>query len=218
MREGHSERWTPSRFCLLFTERVGRGNEDRNQRHRAGSGVFLRSMANSSYVTVEGDLSIAVVEAKLKEFVKDSFQDRMVVERRPDWEANNPSVYAAMWLIYFPGSAVDDEPTALRRSLAPKEPMGFSVFLESNVQRLEFRHPFNCWEHWAQCVISYKLSHFLRGEVTSDADDKVKKPPFYDIFGSSFREYLSRNLKKPLSKDDLEFVESFKDYAPEGFW
>lgn len=61
---------------------------------------------------------------------------------------NNLSVYVVMWLIYFFGLVVDDEFMVLCWFLVFKELMGFFVFLESNVQWLEFRYFFNCWEYW----------------------------------------------------------------------
>lgn len=121
------------------------------------------------------------------------------------------------WLVTIPGTALQGR-LAMQKLIADGEDFGFVVSLEDSC--IAFRRPLNHFESWAQgCVAEELADHYDRG-VLFDATD-VTYPPGTRQFrvGTSFYEYATKNLKKPLSAEDADFIDRrFKPHAPDGFW
>ncbi len=167
-------------------------------------------MANYGYIYLNNKISSEDFEITLKKAVKKRFKDKMQVERT---ELNDDG---PVWFVFIPNSA----PT---KSEAPRfnkaqENFRFPVCLQKS-KTIAFRHVFNSFERWCQGCIEEELSDIFNSNVYYDSTDEFIKP-YTRKYRSrkSFGGYLSRNLKKPLSEEDQNFIDRHKTITPEGWW
>jgi hypothetical protein len=121
------------------------------------------------------------------------------------------------WIVSLPGTAVTDARKATQRMLAPGQDVGFVVSLQPRA--IAFRHPPNMFERWAQGRVEEEIAdHYGRG-IFFDATDRTQKTGTREYRkGKTFRDYLCRNFKKPLSGDDAAWIDRFKEQVPKGHW
>jgi hypothetical protein len=171
-------------------------------------------MANHSFVHTS-KLSVSEAEGILREHVKFRLGDSFVVSRRQDLEAKyNTPIYRAIWFVGLPGTGLDAA-TAMSRMKAPDDNYGFIVYLQRGGRALEFRHPMNAWEWWAQALVQNSIAEALEATMTDDGDDKEESGD-PSQFKRTFREYLYRNFPAPTPSDEA-FLQRQLDLAPEGF-
>jgi len=169
-------------------------------------------MANYGYLYLRRKITPEVLEAKLRVAVQGWFGDRMKVERTP-WDDDGP-----VWWVFIPNSAPPED-EALKFNKAPED-FGFPVALQSGGRTIAFRHARNAFDHWCQGCIEEQLSDAFGVGIFFDATDRTYKPGVRRYrCRRRFGLYVARNLKKPLSKEDQEFIERyFKFQTPEGWW
>ena len=169
-------------------------------------------MANHSWVYLKDKLTPEQADDHLIAAVLRRLGDRLVIQRRQDWEQVN-TLQAGMWRVYVPGSALEDR-AAARRMLAPNNEYGFTVWLNRDGERLEFRHQINIWERWAQGVVMHDLCQVVGTVWGSDNDDELRSGD-PDQFKASFREYCCQG--DPLPEEGQEWMAEVLEHAPVGF-
>lgn len=167
-------------------------------------------MANHSYIDIQPSISVSEAEELLRRIVRDFWGDRMKVEAQ-----TNPRE----WIVSAPGTALPKE-TAGRSLMAPLEDYGFILWLHKDGTMLEFRHPINNWEWWAQNKVEQQLAFELaKIRKVVSTDDGSSGPQKIDPQGckDTYRQYITRKFKEPYSEDDLAWFEKLLSRAPEGF-
>lgn len=173
-------------------------------------------MANHSFVRYNRrrlNLKSHEVEVMLKSFVVARFGGHVVVERVAGGPMERQGY--TVWHCVVPGSAIDDPKEAMSAWLAPGELIGFPVWYKPGL--LEFRHVRNEWARWAQKCVEEDFAIHLRGTM-EDEGDSVEHKAVRDASNyETVRDYLSRNLPKPLAGDDLEWIDRLLRFAPKIF-
>jgi len=151
---------------------------------------------------------ISEFEYVLKQAVLKTLDDRWQV-KLASWEDGGPT-----WLVTLPATACG-QPEASKRLQAPGEDVGFTVSVQPHA--IAFRHSVNMFTGWAQGRVAEQLSDHFRVGVFFDATNETYKhgTKRYRV-GKTFRDYLTREFKKPLSAGDLAYVERYMRLAPEG--
>lgn len=167
-------------------------------------------MANYAYIDLESPTTLDVLESHVKKALK-WFRGRLEVQRTT-WDDEGPVL-----LVYIPKSETSDETEALRRGLAPGDPIGFPIALQGEGQRLAFRHGMNQFERWAQGVMEELLAEVYGAPIFFDATGQTVNPGArrYRVGRKhTFREYVTRSL----GDEDSPYVQRAKSQTPEGFW
>lgn len=124
-----------------------------------------------------------------------------------------------VWFVDLPGTA---KPKRARPADPPsmcpnEEDIGFPVALQK--ARIAFRHGFNQFCSWAQGAVAEELADYYGRGIFFDATSRTQRPKTREYRqGKTFKEYLARNLTKPLSAEDAAWIEEFKRFAPVGHW
>jgi hypothetical protein len=150
----------------------------------------------------------AAFEEVLKVCLAKTLDPRWQVSLAP-WEDEGPT-----WQVILPGTACKGA-EAMKKLLAPDEDAGFPVTLQTSA--IAFRHSINMFTNWAQGRLAEQLAdHFNKG-VYFDSTDEIR-PPRTKVYraGKTFRDYLTHEFKRPLSKEDTAIVERYMQLAPEG--
>lgn len=160
------------------------------------------------------------MEKLLKAVVLERFGERVEVQV-PGFDPELGCTHT--WLVVVPGTAVHDDVGAMKKGLAPGEDIGFMVARRRGGKQLVFRHgPGTHFETWLRGCVAERLARRLKAGVRYDATDKTyrrgpKSKDRYDY--PTFKEYLTRNFDKPLSKKDRKFIdERFRWEAPDVTW
>jgi hypothetical protein len=170
-------------------------------------------MANYSHIHLAEPTTPEELEERLKEAVLMWFNGRAQVITAP-WEHQNPT-----WLVYIPGTAQSDEKKALHSMLAPGEDVGFPVELEGEGRTIALRHSPNMCETWMRGCIEEMLSEVYGVGVFYDATDRLAPPGSREYRrGRRLFDYLSRNFKRPLTKEDIAYLSRYRTGCPAGFW
>lgn len=157
-------------------------------------------MANHSIIQLPSYTLGSQVESAVRQVNARRFQGRMrlvnIDEDREQWDA------IRVWMIEAPDTR-PDPPSAAE----PDEDLGFVFWLHKNSRSLEFRHSIhNKWMSWVQHVFEHELAdYFMVREF--DQGDGVE-PTDVATFRLGFRDYVTRNFDKPMSRDSLEFVQN----------
>jgi hypothetical protein len=174
-------------------------------------------MANYSFIRVRfspkstKSRRIQEFEYILKQTVPKALDDRWQVQLA-SWEDGGPT-----WVVLLPGTAVTDVAEARQRLQAPGEDVGFPVTVQPTA--IAFRHSMNFFTDWAQGRLAEQLSDHFQHGVFFDSTDAVRPPGTKEYrIGTTFREYLTRNFDKPLSKEDAMYVTRYMRLAPKGHW
>jgi hypothetical protein len=162
-------------------------------------------MANHSYVEFIGDAMPDDVESSLRDISRRRFRGKVVVQRSPElakaWQAK------VAWWVHLPG-------TSPNTPMQPED-YGFACWMKVD-DVVEFRHPFDGWTRWAMDVFQQYLAQELGAFIRDDAVSGVEAPHPYQ-YKKSYRQYLSRNFKKPLSVEDRQYLNRRMDSAPPPF-
>ena len=124
-----------------------------------------------------------------------------------------------VWAVDLPGTAkpMDARPIDPPSMYPNEEDVGFPVALQH--KRIAFRHGSNHFCGWAQGCVAEELADYYGRGVFFDATSRTQRPKTREYRrGKTFKEYLTRNFQKPLSPDDVEWIESFKRFVPTGHW
>lgn len=169
-------------------------------------------MANYGYL-YRVDLTPEAFRRELKATVLAILDKRWEV-RDTDFEDEGP-----VWLVALPGTAFVDPEEVRRHLLAPEEDVGFPVALQDGGQTIAFRHNLNLFLLWAQGRVEEEMADRLGIGVTYDSTGETMPPGTRRRrTGDTFRDYLTRNLDKPLSAEDTTWLERFRKVCPEGHW
>lgn len=172
-------------------------------------------MANYAYVDVPLGTTAESVEKALRSFVEEWLPGWEV--REAPWEVAESST---AWVVCVPDSAVD-EARANKRLLAPNQDVGFPMEFNRADDLLEFRHSPNSFENWAQGIIQECFGEHFGTGVFFDATDRTYPPEtrHYRDSGKRFYSYVTRNMPKPLSLEDIKYLdERYAAIVPEGHW
>lgn len=170
-------------------------------------------MANHSRVTLKRKISVEEAERLLRKTVNAVLGPKVLVESyEPEKGAESGR---RSWHVYIPGSE-QKEDAALRYMKAADDPFGFMVWFHPK-GCWEFRHPPNNWEWWAQDKIQHEIARAL--DIKTYQDDGSDKPQKVDPEArkSTYRQYITRNFRTPLSAKDQEWINGLLATAPEGF-
>ena len=174
-------------------------------------------MANYSYLRIRFSPKspkakrIEEFEYILKQTLPKALDDRWKMQFA-SWEDGGPT-----WIIFLPGTAVEDRREAGQRLQAPGEDIGFPISLQPTA--IAFRHSINMFTDWAQGRFAEQLSDHFQHGIFFDATDAVRPPGTKDYrSGTTFRDYLTRNFDKPLSAEDAMWITRFMRLAPKGHW
>lgn len=163
-------------------------------------------MANHSYIDIEPGITSSEAHELICSVVQSFWGDRVRVDQSPD----NPR----SWIVVVPDSA------ASRHSkMFEGEDFGFCIWLSRN-NMLEFRHPLNNWEWWAQNKVEQQLAFELaKTRKVVWTDDSTDGPQKFDPneCRDTYRQYITRKFKEPYSEDDLAWFDNLLKRAPEGF-
>jgi len=166
-------------------------------------------MANHSYVTLKDPTTVKEADHLLCETLMELFGATFKVTIREDLET--PWGAARVWLITLPLSAPEQDPTQ-------PEDYGFLVLLQDNLQTWEFRHPLNKWERWVQARFYHTLAHKLGCEIKDDATVSFFPPREEFLTHTTFHEYITRHLPKPLDSGNKAWGQRMvNDFAPPQF-
>jgi len=169
-------------------------------------------MANYGYIFLQKPITPEVLEQRVREAVLGWFGDRMEIKLTPQDD------YGPVWYVFIPGTALDRN-RALTAGKAVYEDFGFPVALQDKGLTIAFRHGLNAFESWLQGCIEEQLSEALGVGVFYDATSLTYKPGArYYRCRKRFGLYVARNLKKPLTREEQEFVDRYKPLTPEGWW
>jgi hypothetical protein len=170
-------------------------------------------MANHSRVHLKRKITVEEAERLLRKTVNAVLGPTVVVESYEPELGTDPG--RRSWHVFIPGSE-QNEDAAWRLMKAPEDPFGFLVWFHPK-GCWEFRHPSNNWEWWAQDKIQHEIARAL--DVKTYQDDGSGKPQKVDPEArkSTYRQYITRNFKEPLSAEDQEWIDSLMNRAPEGF-
>lgn len=172
-------------------------------------------MANYSYIKIkcgpQGSTKakrIAFFEPILKRCVLRALDKRWEIALA-SFEDGGPT-----WQVTLPGT---EEDTGMVGFRALGDRAGFTVALQDRA--IAFRHPLTPFDRWAQgCVEEEIADHFGRG-VFFDSTGRTTRVNTREYRrGKTFQEYVTRNLKRPLSPEDEKYLEKFKQQVPPGHW
>jgi hypothetical protein len=160
-------------------------------------------MANYTYIKLENPIRPPAFEKVLKKVVEGWFGDKLKV-RKALWKDFGP-----VWEVYIPTS-IHSVPEAL---FTQAEDFGFPVALQRRPQ-IAFRSAFNYFERWLQGCTAELLSEYFEIPTYSDATDEFTKPGVKRYRQRrKFGLWLARNFKKPLSPEDVKWVQTQIDLA-----
>jgi hypothetical protein len=177
-------------------------------------------MANYGYIKIRIGSRTASREDRITAFspvlssvVQRTLDDRWKV-KLSDFEDGGPT-----WLVYLPGTAeaVSGPYGCTDDGRAFGEDIGFAVALQDRA--IAFRHGLSQFERWAQGCVEEALSQHFGHGIFYDATGRTTPvgPKTYRASKTYFA-HVTRNLKKPLSKEDHKYIERFKRGVPEEHW
>lgn len=157
-------------------------------------------MANHSVIHLPSYTLGHQVESAVRQINARRFQGLMRLTSRDDWVRQWNA--RRVWTLEAPDTR-PEKPTPIE----PDEDLGFVFWLRENSRALEFRHCIgNRWIQWVQHVFEHEIAnHFMVAEF--DQGDGVR-PTDIETFRLGFREYVTRDFAKPLSTDELEYVQN----------
>jgi hypothetical protein len=169
-------------------------------------------MANCYFIRLQKKISEKVFERLLRQISAEWFELKLAV-KKTEWADGGP-----VWLMYLPDSAPVGNSGLVGK--APGEDFGFTIALQNDGKVVYFRHHgLNHWESWARGCAAELFSEKINAPLEYGTTGIIYNPGVKSWRRRrTFIGYAARNMKKPLSKDDLDFLErTFINHAPKGW-